>query len=241
MSYEQMGSREITYTKTGVTGTRIFVHPWDESGRYVQATCPLGSSFPGVWYLKVVSINFKPYGQSKDGTQGDEYTHAYITVEYATTPYSDDGIQPRDSDGDRASRSIEMAVTTLDIGKNRYWSDGVSLVNIQQNVEFYTLEEQIDISTGMYPTTTVMGLLNKVNSTSWRGYPAGTCLFTGASSQQEWDGQNNNYKARVSLKFSIRPSGWNWSWNDEKVGGAGWDYTIPLLYTEADLSPLESI
>ena len=88
--YEQMGSREITFTKTGMTGKRIFVHEWEDWKHYIRIVAPMDSDFPGEPGLKVCSVHATPYGQTKTGVQGDEYTFAKIDVDYQTTPYNNE-------------------------------------------------------------------------------------------------------------------------------------------------------
>jgi len=178
--------------------------------------------------LKVVQMDYEGYGGLDSTATGPcKYEFAKVKVTYSTATGSDVPLA-----------RMEMAAELFTLGNVG------TFVNSGNEVETPILMPvamgSLIIPRRQYPepTSTIMGLLGKINSASWNplgtySYPAKTVWFAGYNSQLVWDPSAGIPQFNIEYCFKINPQGWNVFW-DGKAGA--WDTITPAPYTAASFA-----
>jgi hypothetical protein len=221
---ELMESREEVVSRRGMYAYRRFMCLWSE--RYLLAPA-LGSAYPDGTHLRLTETRCKPAGRTKSGVPGDEYDLAIIECQYATLTGPDDA----------PASTWEGTCEILEVGGGRTWTTGGAAIEQQINKKFSKCIEIVEYSVATESLgTELVSLQGCVNDDVFRGQAAGRVLYDTFTSRQEWNPDLLIYCSRVFLRFVINPDrSHNEVW---RADTGAFDTTSPLLYTEADLSPL---
>jgi hypothetical protein len=181
------------------TTKRVLLVDTYEGWEDVVGVPAYGDAHPDDANLIVVSIDVEGAG-SVDSSLGNtlNYTHAKLTVNYSTNNLNDWTF----SSGDMCAEI--MTIQGVFTG---------SSIPINVNIPIANERLVIPRRSLARPTSTIHGLLGRINSIAWQPddylYPVGTVFFSGCPFTRKWDPSANAIVYELQYTFEINPQGWN--------------------------------
>lgn len=242
-------TQKLTYSPQGFTGVRRWRIGIDILDDFLQWASR--SNYPGFPKLRCVSIEQEGLkgGQAQPGYY--TYSEFIITAHYSSAPWLDEPPQ----------ESMEMGVETFETGEGRVWKNAGTVMESSMTIQKPTLIRNITLVQSSIPLNAILSTEGKVNASTFQGFPAGTLLFLGATTDTAYRWETGDYVYRITYRLSWTRYGWNIVWRQPRqalddtgspafdeagnpvfvegpAGEGGWDMPIPALYESAYFEPL---
>ncbi len=238
VTYEEMqGSPQEQNSKTGGTATRQLICAWGDRWTLMQEI--IDEAYENLDPSSLIAINATStpmLGANTGSGTVATYEKAIVSVEYTTPKFEED------EGGDEKTESIEPYAEFLTVGsRNLRWTDTNGSPLVKDETPGILMQGLVYVFRKNFQTDlpdSVRELIGKVNvaaitptSTGMEGFvfEAETLLFQPPSIVRTFD-SDNNLTWDVEYRFMYKPNwdgttarGWNYFWNQNKTGGAGFD------------------
>ena len=192
--------RFIRFNKEGMSGSRKYrIKGWrwfenenqeNITNIFMQLGVPVlnqpwSASYP---YLVVTNLSLQEYGKD----------YAEITVEYSSEgTYSLDFIRTE----------LSADLTSVNIGPGWVWQSDYAPLEENKSMTIPSGKYTVRCKVGNFNIASVLNTVNKVNSDTWHGFPAGTLLFLGANTSESFstDGQLSSVESVYSFEYRSLP------------------------------------
>lgn len=219
IEFDDSGSH--TWTPTGWVGTKHYACNWSE--RFTRAPAAGAGFSADMPWLRLVECRFDPLGSADSNglTQWCEITAAYES----RIPWEE------------PVETMEGTSEVLEVTEGRTWGSDATACNSKQAVPYGMVVWKLSLYQTSVNKAALYAVMNKLNNAEWYGIPTGLLLFENFNIDTTW-GIDGNKTTIVTYQFLWRDHDHNEIWRPDKIGGANWDYTDPLLYGYADFTSL---
>lgn len=246
---ELYDSFEKHETRYGATIHREIVCDWDDRLLYKPA---IGQPYPGEPNIRCTDITWRGVGKPAAFGGGFIYEQIKFVCEYSTAPFVDSApIETWDFSGE-----------VLETGLGRTWESIQRPCESTQGVFYPSVTRNISMVVSEVNTSALFACIGGVNWTYFQGFYPESLLLEGATCEQRFDYERNQYTYTVNLRMIYRRTPHNYIYRAPKQaidpdteapmvdsdgypvylsgpeGEGGWDRPIPLLYRRVDFSAL---
>lgn len=236
-------------TRYGATIHREIVCNWADKDTYKPS---IGQPYPGEPNIRCTDITWRGVGKPTTSGAGVIYEQIKFICEYSTAPFVDSApIETWDFSGE-----------VLETGVGRTWEAINEPCESTQGIFYPSITRNISMVVSQINTSALFASIGAVNWNYFQGFYPESLLLEGATVDQRFDYERNQYTYTVNLRMIYRRTPHNYiyrapqqAWNPDTDsdlkdddgypvylvgarGVGGWDRPVPLLYRRVDFSPI---